>query len=333
MKRREFTAALAGMAAWPVVARAQQPSTPALGDVRRIGVLMGWSEHEPEFHSWLAAFIREMARLGWVDGRDVRIDARWTNNDTDRTRILSKEIVETRPDVILVGTTAATTAVQREALSIPIVFSAVPDPVASGFVASFPRPGGNLTGFTNADPAMGGKWLQMIKEIAPGIRRAAAMYNPDGATYTDSFLEPFKAAAQTLSMEALITPVRSDAEIAAVIDSLGGDKAGLVILTSAFMGGHRATVIAATLRNKVPSIFDVPFFPRDGGLLSYGPSFPDIFRRAAGYVDRILRGERPANLPVQAPVAYYLAINLKTTRAFGLTAPNTLLVAADEVIE
>jgi putative ABC transport system substrate-binding protein len=327
MRRREFIAGVGAAAARPVVSRAQ------VERVRRVGVLMGWNESEPEFRSWLTAFIQELTRLGWVDGRNLGVEVRWTNNDDDRTRVLAKELVELQPDVILVGTTAATEAVGRETSTIPTVFSAVPDPVASGFVASFPRAGGNLTGFTNADPAMGGKWLQMIKEIAPSTMRAAAMYNPDGATYADSFLGPFKAAAQSLAMESIITPVRSDTEIEAVIDSLGQDRAGLVILTNAFMGGHRATVIAAATRNKVPSIFDVPFFPRDGGLLSYGPSFADIFRRAADYVDRILRGERPANLPVQAPVKYHLAINLKTAKSFGLDVPNTLLVSADEVIE
>jgi len=328
MRRREFIGGLGSAAAWPMVARTQQGER-----VRRVGALMGWNEGEPEFRSWLTAFIQELTRLGWVDGRNLGVEVRWTNNDNDRTRSLAKELVELRPDAILVGTTAATAAVQRETSTIPIVFSAVPDPVASGFVASFPRPGGNLTGFTNADPAMGGKWLQMIKEIAPGTTRAAAMYNPDGATYADAFLGPFKAAAQSLAMESIITPVRSDTEIEAVIDSLGQDRAGLVILTNAFMGGHRAAVIAAAARNKVPSIFDVPFFPRDGGLLSYGPSFADIFRRAAGYVDRILRGDSPADLPVQAPVEYHLAINLKTAKSFGLNVPNTLLISADEVIE
>jgi putative tryptophan/tyrosine transport system substrate-binding protein len=327
IKRREFIAGLGGAAAWPMAVRAQQ-----FGRMPRVGVLMGWTENEPEFRSWLTAFVTELARLGWVDGRNVRIDVRWTNNDNDRTRVLAEELVQLRPDVILVGTNSATAAVHRETLTIPIVFSPVADPIASGFVAGFPRPGGNLTGFTNGEPAMGGKWLQLIKEIAPGIMRAAAMYYPDSATSADH-LGPFKAAAQLLAIEPIATPVRSDAEIEAVIDSLGRDKAGLVILTDAFMGGHRGAVIAAATRNKVPSIFDVPFFPREGGLLSYGPSFADIFRRAAGYVDRILRGEKPVDLPVQAPIKYHLAINLGTAKEFGLTVPNALLVSADEVIE
>jgi putative ABC transport system substrate-binding protein len=327
MRRRQFIAGLGSAAAWPLVVQAQR-----LGQMPRVGVLMGWIENEPEFRSWLAAFVTELARLGWVDGRDVRIDVHWTNNDNDRTRVFAKELVQLKPDVILVGTSLATSVVHQETRTIPIVFSPVADPIASGLVDSFPRPGRNLTGFTNGEAALGGKWLQLIKEIAPGIMRAGAMYNPDSAPSAD-FLGSFKAAAQSLAIEPIVTPVRSDVEIEEVIDLLGRDKAGLVVLTDPFMGGHRAAVIAAATRNKVPSIFDVPFFSRDGGLLSYGPSFADIFRRAAGYVDRIIRGEKPADLPVQAPIKYHLAINLKTARAFGLTVPNTLLVSADEVIE
>jgi putative ABC transport system substrate-binding protein len=327
MRRREFIVGLGSAATWPLAGGAQR-----LERMRRVGVLMGWIESEPEFRSWLAAFTTELARLGWVDGRDVRIDVRWTNNDNNRALIFAKELVQLQPDVILVGTNAATMAVHRETLTIPIVFSPVGDPIASGFVAGFPRPGGNLTGFTNGEPSMGGKWLQLIKEIAPGITRAAAMYYPDSATSAD-YLGPFKAAAQALSITPIVAPVRNDAEIEAVIDSLGHEQAGLVIVSDAFMGGHRGAVIAAATRNKVPSIFDVPFFTREGGLLSYGPSFADFFRRAAGYVDRILRGEKPADLPVQAPIKYHLAINLRTAKAFGLTVPNSLLVSADEVIE
>jgi putative ABC transport system substrate-binding protein len=330
IRRREFITLLGGAAAaWPLAAQAQRSER-----VRRVGVLMGWSDSEPEFRSWLAAFVQEMMRLGWVDGRNVSIEVRWTNNDNERTQIFAKEIVGLQPDVILAGTTAVTTALQRETTTIPIVFSAIVDPITSRFVASFPNPGGNLTGFTVADPAMGGKWLQLIKEIAPSIVRAVAMYNPDGAaSYADSLIDSFKTAARSLGLESLVTPVRSDAEIEAVIDSLGGDRTGLVVLSNAFMGGHRAAAIAAATRNRVPAIFDVPFFPRDGGLLSYGPSFADVFRRAASYVDRILKGERPSDLPVQAPVKYDLAINLKTAKAFNLNVPNALLVAADEVIE
>jgi putative tryptophan/tyrosine transport system substrate-binding protein len=329
MKRREFIAGL-GAAAWPVVARAQQGER-----VRRVGALMGWSETDPEYRSWLAAFVQEFARLGWVDGHNVRIDQRWTDYDAARTRTFAKELIELQPDVILAGSTLATAALHRETRTIPIVFASIVDPVGSGFVAGLPRPGGNVTGFTSLEGSVGGKWLELLKEIAPGIRRAAAMFNPDTAPFARAhFLPSFEAAARSLRVESIITPVHSDAEIESVINSLGREPGGgLVVLSDSFMGGHRGTVIAAATRNDVPSIFDVPFFPRDGGLLSFGTSYPDIFRRAASYVDRILRGEKPADLPVQLPIKFQMAINLKTAKALGLVVPQSILLRADEVIE
>jgi putative tryptophan/tyrosine transport system substrate-binding protein len=328
MRRREFIAGFGSAAAWPAVARAQQPA-----GVRRIGVCLGWSERDPQFNSWLAAFVQELARLGWMDGVNVLIEQRWTNADIERAQPMAKELVALRPDVILTSTTPVTAAVQRETHSIPIVFTAVADPVGSGFVASLPRPGGNLTGFINIEGGTGGKWLEMLKEIEPGMRRAAAMFNPDTAPFARYFFGPIEAAAQALGVEAFITPVRSDAEIEAVITALGQEHGSLLVVTDSFMGVHRGTIIRAATRNKVPAIFEVAFFARDGGLLSFGPSYTDFFRRAAGYVDRILKGERPTDLPVQIPSKYELVINLRTAREFGLTVPNTLLVRADEVIE
>jgi putative tryptophan/tyrosine transport system substrate-binding protein len=328
MRRRDFIAGFGSTAAWPVVARAQQPAA-----VRRIGVCLGWSERDPQFNSWLTAFVQGLARLGWMDGVNVLIEQRWTNADIERAQPMAKELVALRPDVILTSTTPVTAAVQRETHSIPIVFTAVADPVGSGFVASLPRPGGNLTGFINIEGGTGGKWLEMLKEIEPGMRRAAAMFNPDTAPFARYFLGPIEAAAQALGVEAFITPVRSDAEIEAVITALGQEHGSLLVVTDSFMGVHRGTIIRAATRNKVPAIFEVSFFARDGGLLSFGPSYTDFFRRAAGYVDRILKGERPTDLPVQIPSKYELVINLRTAREFGLTVPNTLLVRADEVIE
>jgi putative ABC transport system substrate-binding protein len=331
MRRREFISGLGGaVAAWSQAVHAQQ------GDrVRRVGVLIGLAEIDPEYRSWLAAFVQELARLGWVDGRNVRIDQRWTNYDVARAREFAKELVELQPDVILAGTTPATAALQRETRTIPIVFANVADPVGSGFVAGLPRPGGNVTGFINLEDSVGGKWLELLTEIAPGIRRAAAMFNPDTAPLAGAYYLPsFEAAARSLKVASIITPVRSDAEIESVINSLGREPGGgLVVLSDSFMGGHRGTVIAAATRNDVPSIFDVPFFPRDGGLLSFGPSYPDLFRRAASYVDRILLGAKPADLPVQLPVKFQMAINLKTAKALGLVVPQSILLRADEVIE
>jgi putative tryptophan/tyrosine transport system substrate-binding protein len=329
MNRREVFALLGGAAAWSVEARAQQER------VRRVGVLMGWTETDPEFRSWLAAFVQEFARLGWVDGGNVRIDQRWTNYDAARTQRFAKELVELQPDVILTGATPATVALHQETRTIPIVFAAVADPVGSGFVAGLQRPGGNMTGFINIEDSVGGKWLEMLKEIAPGISRAAAMFNPDTSALGGAYYLPaFEAAARALKVKSIITPVHSDAEIEAGINLLGREPGGgLVVLSDSFMGAHRGTVIAAANRNNVPSIFDVPFFPRDGGLLSFGPSYPDIFRRAATNVDRILKGEKPADLPVQVPTRYQLVINLKTARALGLNVAPSLLAIADEVIE
>jgi putative ABC transport system substrate-binding protein len=294
---------------------------------------MGNSESDSEAQSWLAAFVEELARLRWVDGRNVRIDRRWTNNDIDRTRIVAKELVGLQPDVILTEGTPATAAVQRETRTIPIVFAVVADPVGSGFVTGLPRSGSNLTGFQAYEAAFAGKCLQMLKEIEPRIGRAAAMYNPDIAPFAKYFLGPFEAAAQALAVDPIVAPVRSDAEIETAIDALGREQGGLVILSDGFMHDHRAAIIAATTRNKVPMISGLPDFPREGGLLSYVPSYPDMFRLAAGYVDRILKGAKSIDLPVQFPTKYDLVINLKTAKALGLTVPNTLLVSADEVIE
>jgi len=329
VRRRDFVTLLGGAAAvLPLAARAQHGER-----VRHVGVLLGWSESDPQFRSWFAVFVQELARLGWADGTNIRIEQRWTNADIERARQFANELVQLQPDVILVSTTPATAALQQETRTIPIVFAAVADPVGSGFVAKLRQPGGNLTGFINIEGATGGKWLQIIKEIAPHIRRAAAMYNPDTAPFAKYFLAPFEAAAHALVVEPIIAPVRSDAEIEAVITSLGREQGGLVVVTDSFMGVHRGAIIREATRNKVPSIFEVAFFARDGGLVSFGPSYPDFFRRAAGYVDRILKGEKPADLPVQVPAKYELVINLKTARALGLTVPHALLASADEVIE
>jgi putative tryptophan/tyrosine transport system substrate-binding protein len=331
MGRREFVALLGGAAAaWPLAARAQQPER-----MRRIGVLMGWSESDPQFRSWIDTFVEGLAQLGWGDGRNVQMIVRWASGDVRRMRTFAKELVELQPDVILGGTTPVTAALQRETRTIPIVFVVVADPVGAGFVAGLPHPGGNITGFLNAEAAIGGKWLEMLKEIAPHVTRVAIMFNPDTAPLGGAyFLGSFEAAAQSLGVEPITAHVRSDDEIEAMITSLGGGQSGLVIMTDSFMGVHRGTVISLAARTKVPVIgADLPSFAREGGLLSYGASLRDIFRRAAPYVDRILRGANPGDLPVQAPVKYEMIINLKTAKALGLEVPPTLLALADEVIE
>ncbi len=303
--------------------------------MRRIGVLMAFDENDPKTKGWLSNFTQGLAELGWTDGRTVRMDVRWAAGSVDRMRTFAKELVELQPDVIFTGATPVTAAVQQETRTIPIVFAVVSDPVGAGFVAGLPRPGGNITGFTNVEAAMGGKWLEMLKEIAPRVRRVAIMFNPDtapgGGAY---FLGPFEAAARSLGAEPITARVRSAAEIEAVITSLGREQAGLVIMPDSFMQVHQGTVISLTARNNVPAIgADLPGFAKEGGLLSYGASFSDIFRRAASYVDRILRGANPDDLPVQAPTKWELVINLKTAKALGLDVPPTLLATADEIIE
>jgi putative tryptophan/tyrosine transport system substrate-binding protein len=332
LKRREFIGFIGGAAAaWPLYARAQQPER-----MRRIGVLMAFDENDPQTRGWLANFTQGLGELGWTDGRTVRMDVRWAAGSVDRMRTFAKELVELQPDVIFASTTPVTAALQRETRTIPIVFVLVSDPVGAGFVAGLPRPGGNITGFTNIEgAAFGGKWLEMLKEIAPRVRRVAIMFNPDtapgGGAY---FLGPIEAAARSLAVEPITSPVRSDAEIEAVIASLGREQAGLVIMADSFMLVHRGTVISLAVRNNVPAIgADFPVFAREGGLLSYGANFSDIFRRAAPYVDRILRGANPGDLPVQAPTTYELVINLKTAKALGLDVPALLQQRADEVIE
>jgi putative ABC transport system substrate-binding protein len=331
MRRREFITVAGGAAAsWPIAARAQQPER-----MRRIGVLMAFDENDPKAKGWLSNFTQGFAELGWTDGRTVRMDVRWAAGSVDRMRAFAKELVQLQPDVILAGATPATAAVQRETRTIPIVFAVVSDPVGAGFVVGLPRPGGNITGFTNVEAALGGKWLGMLKEIAPRVERVAIMFNPDtapgGGAY---FLGPFEAAARSLGAEPITARVRSDAEIEAVITSLGREQAGLVIMPDSFMQVHQGTVISLTARNNVPAIgADLPGFAKEGGLLSYGANFPDIFRRAAPYVDRILRGANPGDLPVQAPTKWELVINLKTAKALGLDVPVQLRQLADDVIE
>jgi putative ABC transport system substrate-binding protein len=330
MKRRAFIMLLGGAAAgWPLAVRAQQP-----GSIRRIGVLMGWAESDPEAKADLAAFVQGLAQLGWADGRNVRIDYRWANGDVDRMRTFAKELAELRPDVILANTTPATVALQRETRTIPIVFVIVSDPVGAGLVASLPRPGGNITGFINIEASLGGKWLELLKEIAPAVRRVAIMFNPDTAPGGGSyFLSPFEMAARSIAVEPITAPVRSDAEIENVISSLGREQGGLVVMTDGYMTVHRGPIISLAARNHVPAIYAESFSAKDGGLLSYGANSLDVFRHAAPYVDRILRGVTPSDLPVQVPSLFELVINLKTAKALGLAVPPSLLANADEVIE
>jgi putative tryptophan/tyrosine transport system substrate-binding protein len=329
MRRREFIAELGSAAAWPIAARAQQPDR-----MRRIGVLMSLDENDPEAKSYLAAFTQGLAELGWTDGRNMRIDVRWAGADVGRIGMFAKELVGLQPDVILVNSTPATAALQRETRAIPIVFATVADPVGEGFVASLPRPGGNITGFITVEAAMAGKWMQLLTEIAPGIKRVAMMFNPATAPFISNYLSSFEGAARLFKVEPITAPVHNDAEIETVIAWLGREPgSGLVVTGDVFTFVHRAPIILLAARNNVPAVYSRSVYARDGGLLSYGADFEDNFRRAAAYVDRIFRGAKPADLPVQVPVKFEMALNAKTAKALGLTVPASILLGADEVIE
>jgi putative ABC transport system substrate-binding protein len=329
MKRRKFITLLGGVAAgWPLVARAQQ------GDrVRRIGWLIPADENDPERKPLVSAFIQALAALGWTDGRNVRMELRWAGSDINRIGALAQELVGLQPDIIVTNGAVVAAAVQRETRTIPIVFGTAGDPVATGLVARLNQPGGNSTGFASYEATLGGKWVELLSEIAPGLKRVAIMFNPDTAPVS-AYMPSFETAARSLKAEPIIAPVRSDVEIEKAIRDLGSEpQGGLVVMPNAFMTVHRAAIISAAARNNVPAVYYLSDFARDGGLLCYGPDLVDNYRRAASYVDRILRGEKPGDLPVQLPTKYEMAVNLKTAKALGLAVPLSILLRATEVIE
>jgi putative ABC transport system substrate-binding protein len=329
VRRREFITLLGGAAAaWPVAARGQQPER-----MRRIGVLVPYDENDPEAGRRLSALTQALADLGWTDGRNLRMYLRWHGGDTNRIPALAQELVGLQPDIILTGGTPQTIAVQRETRTIPIVFVNVGDPVATGLVAKLNQPDGNSTGFANNEAPLGGKWLELLSEIAPGLKRAAIMFNPDTAP-ASAYMPSFESAARSLKVELVTAPVHSDVDIETAIMALGREpRGGFAVIPDVFMVAHRAPIISAAARNNVPAVYGVSYFARDGGLLSYGPDPVDIIRRAATYVDRILRGAKPGDLPVQLPTKFEMVLNLKTAKALGLDVPPTLLARADEVIE
>jgi putative ABC transport system substrate-binding protein len=328
MKRREFITLIGGAAAWPLAARAQQGER-----VRRIGVLVPSDENDPVYKTRLSAFTQALSDLGWINGRNVRIDLRWHGDDTNRIRALAQELVGSQPDIILTGGTAPTAALQRETRTIPIVFAGVADPVASGIVARLDRPSGNTTGFAILEASLGGKWLELLSEIAPGLKRAALMFNPDAGT-ASVYMPSLETATGLLKVAPIIAPVHTDAEIETTITALGREPGGgLVVMPDVFMTVHRVPIILAAARNNVPAVYSLSEAARDGGLLSYGVDRVDTWRRAATYVDRILRDEKPGDLPVQFSVKYEMVVNLKTAKALGLTVPPSIRLRADEVIE
>ena len=328
--RRQFITLLGGTAAWPMAARAQQPQ-----QMRRIGVLMGWNETDREAQSNLAAFVQELQQLGWTDGRNMRIDYRWSNGDVDRMQSFAKELADSAPDAILAHTTPVTAALQQVTRTIPIVFVIVSDPVGEGFVAGLSHPGGNITGFIHTEGEFAGKLLELLTEIAPAVKRVAILFNPDTAPGRGSYYLPsFETAARSLRLEAIAAPVHNDTEIEAIVAALGREAGGgIVAMPDGFTLVRRAPIILQAARSNVPAAYWNSIIARDGGLLSYGPDTGDIFRRAASYIDRILRGARPAELSAQLPTKFQMVVNLKTAKALGLTISESFLSRADEVIE
>jgi len=330
MRRRRFITLLGGAAIWPLAARAQ----PGEG-VRRVGLLMSYLDNNPEAQAWVATFHQGLQKLGWVEGRNIHSDSRWAGGeDTEALQKFARELVALDPHVILSSSTPSTAALVQETRSIPIVFAVVVDPVGSGFVANFNHPGGNVTGFTNHEPTMAGKWLELLKEIAPRVRRVALLYNPATAPYFEQFLGPFKTAAASLGVEAIASPVRDRSDLELAIAALTRvPNGGLVVMTDSYMVAQRAEVTSLALRYRLPLISPYRAYSELGGLLSYGASPFDNYRRASIYADRILKGIKPSELPVQVPTQFQLVVNAKTAKALGLDLPPSFYWRADEVIE
>jgi ABC-type uncharacterized transport system substrate-binding protein len=327
--RREFITLLGGAAAtWPLVAGAQQPER-----MRRIGVLMNPGESDPEGQARFAAFLQGLQQLGWTDGRNVRIDTRWSPGDADDTRRHATELVALAPDVILATGSATVASLLPVTRAVPIVFVLFPDPVGAGIVDSLARPGGNVTGFTSYEYGISGKWLELLKQIAPAVTRAAVIRDPAASGGIGQFAA-IQSVAPSLGVEVSPVNVRDAGEIErAVTAFVRSSNGGLIVTGSALAFVHRNLLVTLAARHKLPAVYWVRPLVTGGGLISYGPDIIDQYRRAASYVDRILKGEKPADLPVQAPTKYELIINLKTAKALGLTVPPTLLARADEVIE
>ena len=330
MQRREFITLLGGAAvAWPRAARAQQADR-----MRRVGVLESRAADDPEGQARLAVFAQGLQELGWTDGRNVRIDYRWAGAEADRSRTYAAELVALAPDVILASASVSVAALLQTTRTVPIVFANVIDPVGAGYVARLARPGGNVTGFTAFEYSLSGKWLELFKEIAPNLTRIAILRNPALAAGIGQFAAIQAMAPPSFGVELSPIDVRDGGEIERDVATFARESnGGLIVTGSSSAAVHRELIVMLAARHRLPAVYPFRYFVTSGGLISYGPDPIDVFRRAAGYVDRILKGEKAADLPVQAPTTYELAINLKTAKALGLTLPPSLLARADEVIE
>jgi putative tryptophan/tyrosine transport system substrate-binding protein len=328
MRRREFITLLGGAAAWPLAVRAQQRS-----GMRRVGVFMAWAESDAEMQARVAAFRQELRKLGWSEGENLRIDERWPADDMDRVRVHATELINLKPDAILVGGRRTLSVLQEQTRSVPVVFAGITDPVEQGIVTNLARPGGNFTGFSNFELSVFGKMLETLKQMAPNVTRVALIFNPDNATAV-LVSRSFEALAASLTVQPTIVPVHRPEEIERAIDLFARQpNGGLFLAPDVTLTIHRELVIATIARHRLPAIYADAVMVKAGGLMYYGPDRFDIYRRAASYVDRILRGEKPGDLPVQQPIKYELVINLKTAKTLGIEVPATLIARADEVIE
>jgi putative ABC transport system substrate-binding protein len=331
MRRREFILLLGGAAVgWPLVGFSQQPD-----QMKQIGMLGIFAANDPGVPPRIAAFQQGLRELGWVEGRNVQIDYRWTGGDPEQMRSYAAELVALKPDVIVVIANTTTIALLRETRTIPIVFIAVSDPVGSGIIDSLARPGGNITGFMNFHPDMATKWLELLKMIAPRITRVVSIFNPKTTPLGGLiYLHPIEAAAPSFAVEPIAAPLQDTAEIEPAIMACGRQSdCGLIVLPDIFTTVHRERIISLTFRDRVPAIYPFNYFAREGGLMSYGVDVFDLYFKSATYVDRVLRGAKPGDLPVQMPTKIELVVNLKTAKALGITFPPSIMVRADEVIE
>jgi len=329
MRRREFISLLGGAAAWPLAARAQQTAR-----VRRVSILMGLADSDPSTIEYVRELRERLQQLGWMDNRNIQFTYRYAGGDPERASALARELVKSQPDLIVGRTTPVAAALSQATHTVPVVFVSVTDPVRDGFVASMARPGGNMTGFANYEFTMGAKWLEILREIAPGITRVSLLLNPDTGSYYAEYLRSIEAVALSSSVQATLSPVHNSGEMENVITALAREPgSGLIILPSAPITANIKLLIALTAQYRIPAIYPFGSYAKQGGLVAYGVELDDLFRRAAGYVDRILKGEKPAELPLQAPTRYELVINLKTAKELGITVPAAVLARADEVIE
>lgn len=331
MKRREFISLIGGAAAaWPLAVRAQEP-----GRVRRVGVLLAFFDYDPESQVRIAAFRQELENLGWTEGRNIQIEYRWASGDAERFRAFAAELVATRPDVVMAHTSPSAEALARETRTIPIIFAAVSNPVGSGLVASLSEPGRNATGFTIFEPSMGAKWVEFLKELSPRLARVGLLLNPATTPgHGTPYLQSVEAAARSFGIDSIHATVSNAAQIKDAIATLAHrPHSGLIVMPDVFMTNHRELITALAMRHALPAIYPFRYFAEGGGLISYGIDVSDIFRRAATYVDKVLRGATPSSLPVQHPDKFELVINMKTAEALGLDVPRILLARANEVIE